>query len=280
MTGRSYRSGILLLAALLAARGLPAQQPAVDDDGRKQRMALMEGAVAVLDVRSDAVRDKSALTFAAKPLLRYNDPTREYVANLLLDATVWRLGETGRPTALVTLEIYSRTGTEGLLSYEFASLTESEFSLQHKQDAKITWKATGSAVNMSPLLDAPVPAKSAAGRLTQMRQLAREFKVDERLGDGQTVACRLLAQPIDRYSSAADKIADGAIFAFANGTNPEFGLLLECNDERWSYGTVRLSSAELTLRLGERELAKFPPGDFRSTSGTYSAAQHPLELAE
>jgi hypothetical protein len=281
MTPLALRSGILLAATLLAGGVAHSQEkPPSDDAQRKQRQALMEKTIASMEVRSDAIRDKPALTFAAKPLLRYNDPTREYVANLLLDATVWRVGEAGRPTALVTLEIYSGSNNKGLLSYEFASLTEAEFSLQHKDNAKIAWRATGSAVTMTPLADAPIPSKTAAGRLTQMRQLARAFKVHERLGDGQIVECRLLAQPIDRYSSAAEKIVDGAIFAFANGTNPELGLLLECDDERWSYGAVRLSSAEMTIELGDRDVAKFPIGDFRSTSGTYSAAHHPIELAE
>jgi hypothetical protein len=281
MTAISLPGRILLAATLLVGGYASAQEQSPDDDvQRKRRQALMEKAIARFEVRSDAIRDQPTLTFAAKPLLRYNDPTREYVANLLLDATVWRLGEAGRPTALVTLEIYSGSNKEGLLSYEFASLTGSEFSLQQKENAKIAWRATGSAMTMMPLTDAPIPAKTAVGRLTQMRQLARRFKVDERLGNGQTVECRLLAQPIDRYSSDADKITDGAIFAFANGTNPELGLLLECDDERWSYGMVRLSSAEMTIEFGDREVAKFPIGDFRSTSGTYSAAHHPIELAE
>ena len=281
MTSLPFRSGIFLAVTLLVSDYARSQnEPASDDAQRKEQQTLMEQTIAGFDVRSDAIRTKPALTFAAKPLLRYNDPTRGTTeANVLLDATVWRLGETGRPTALVTLEIYRASGTDGLLSYEFASLTDAEFSLTHKANKTVTWKATGSALTMTRLPEAPVPAKSASGRLTQMRQLARQFKVHERLRE-VSIECRLLAQPIDRYASAADKITDGAIFAFANGTNPELGLLLECDDERWLYGIVRLSAAELMLKLGDREIASFPPGDFRSISGTYSASNHPLELAE
>lgn len=282
MTALALRSGILLAATLLASGYARSQdEPATDDAQRKERQTLMEQTIAGFDVRSNAIRTKSALTFAAKPLLRYNDPTRGTTeANVLLDATVWRLGEAGRPTALVTLEIYRATGTDGLLSYEFASLTDAEFSLTHKAKQTVTWTATGSAVAMTRLSGAPVPAKTATGRLAQMRQLARQFKVHERLRNEESIECRLLAQPIDRYASAADKITDGAIFAFANGTNPELGLVLECDDEGWSYGAVRLSAAETILELGGREVAKFPIGDFRSTSGTYSAAHHPIELPE
>ena len=63
------------------------------------------------------------LRFRAKPLLRYSDPTRGMLEiTALADATVWRLGEKGRPTAIVTLEIY-RSADRASLSYEFASLT-------------------------------------------------------------------------------------------------------------------------------------------------------------
>lgn len=273
---------ILVCAAFqLAGRATAQEATGSDNEKAKQRLALMVQTIVGFEARSDAILEKPALTFGAKPLLRYTDPTRGSTeSNVLLDASVWRLGESGRPTALVTLEIYRASGTEGLLSYEFASLTHDKFTLRHKQNEKITWDATGSAVTMAALPGAPMPAKNATGRLTQMRQLARQFKVIEKLRNEQSLECRLLAQPIDRYSSAAAGITDGAIFAFANGTNPELGLLLECDTTSWSYGAVRLSAAETTVELGGKEVAHFPIGDFRSTSGTYSAAHHPLELPE
>jgi hypothetical protein len=270
----------LVLVFLLQGSGLRAEETNGDEVERKEQLSLMEKTVASLDISSDVIRDKTALTFAARPLLRYSDPTRGSTeANVLLDATVWRLGEKGRPTALVTLEIYRATVKESLLSYEFASLTPDKFSLRHKTFDKVTWQATGSALSMTPLAEAPAPTKTASGRLTQMRQLARRFAVREKLRSGQSLECRLLAQPIDRYSAAESKITDGAIFAYANGTNPELGLVLECDDAKWSYGTVRLSSAELAVDLDGHEVASYPVGDFRSKSGTYSAAQQPLEAA-
>jgi hypothetical protein len=270
------------LVTLLILAGVPllGQEKEPDEVASKQRLALMEQTIAALAASSDATLPKAALTFTKKPLLRYSDPTRGTAqGNVLVDASVWRLGETGRPTALVTLEIYRTAADKALFSYEFAALADAKFSLRHKQQEKIAWNATGSAASMTPLADAPQPAKTAAGRLTQMRGLARQFTARETLF-GETFDCRLLAQPIDRYSSAADKIVDGAIFAFANGTNPELGLLLECDDERWSYGVVRLSAAASTLEYQGREVANFPAGDFRATSGTYSAASHDITLPQ
>lgn len=270
---------LALLLVLTAIPVLHAQETDPDEAARKQRLVLMEQTIAGFEVRSEAGLSKPALTFTAKPLLRYSDPTRGAGANVLLDASVWRLGEAGRPTALVTLEIYRAADDTALLSYEFAALSDAKFSLRHKQHEKIVWQATGSAVSLSPLADAPSPAKSAAGRLNQMRGLARQFTVRETL-DGESIECRLLAQPIDRYSSPDDKIVDGAIFAFANGTNPELAILLECDDTRWSYGVVRLSAAASTLQHAGREVANFPKGDFLNASGPYSAAAHPIVLPQ
>jgi hypothetical protein len=277
---RAPLRAFILLSLLIHAPRLAAQEAAADDAPSKQRMLLMEQTIAGLGATSDAIASKSALKFAAKPLLRYSDPTRGTAqGNVLLDATVWRLGESGRPTALVTLEIYRSSAEEAMLSYEFASLTSDRFSLRHQEHEKVAWNATGLAARMSPLSDAPLPAMTAAGRLIQMRQLARQFSARETLF-GESIECRLLAQPIDRYSSPETGLVDGAIFAFANGTNPELGLLLECDKERWSYGIVRLSAAGSTVVHSGREVASFPPGDFRTTSGTYSATAHDVDLPQ
>jgi hypothetical protein len=77
-----------------------------------------------------------------------------------------------------------------------------------------------------------------------MRQLARRFTVQAEWR-GEKTDCRLLTQPIDRYDDETAGIVDGAVFVFANGTNPEMGLLLECSEELWSYGVFRLTAAKL-----------------------------------
>jgi hypothetical protein len=110
-----------------------------------------------------------------------------------------------------------------------------------------------------------------------MRQLARRFAVHETVND-QVIECRLLAQPIDRYQSPEDEIEDGAIFAFANGTNPEIGLVLECDKAAWTYGTVRLSAAESVVKLDGREVARYAKVDSRMRQGNYTSNSEPIEL--
>jgi hypothetical protein len=241
----------------------------------------MQTAVRRLEPESSELKTKAALTVASKPLLRYSDPTRGGVlkgaaANVLLDAAVWRLGTEGRPTALVTVEIYQAPDTSRVLAFEFLSLSAAKFALKHKTE-KIRWDATGSALTLKELPDAPKPAATAAARLAQMRQLARRFAATERVNK-ESIECRLLTQPIDRYQSAAEKIVDGAIFAYANGTNPELGVVFESNGERWLYGIFRLTSAEARVTLDGRQVAAFDHFDARGrTDGPYHSASHKID---
>ena len=277
----SWSIAPVALGLLVSVSAAPAQ----DDPQVKRRLELMQAAVANLEVKSSELKPKSALTAGLKPLLRYNDPTRGGVGvndvptvNVLLDAGVWRLGTEGRPTALVTLEIYR--GPNGhVLSYEFLSLTPTKFSLKHKSE-DVGWDATGSGLELKPLPDAPNPAATAPARLAQMRQLARRFSAKEKYNE-ELVECRLIAQPIDRYSSDAEKIVDGAIFALANGTNPEIGIVLEADATGWRYGALRLTTAETTVALDGKQVAafeKFSPRGRRD--GPYIYGSHKFEMGK
>ena len=225
----------------------------------QRRMALMQEALADCRVEAKSSLSPAEVQLGTTPLLRYDDPTRsieERRTDGLLDATVWRMGEQGRPTALITLELYRAGEKRAVISYEFLSLSPQSFELTSPRGPK--WKPTATPLTMSSLKGAPVAAASARTRLTQMRQLARRFSVLEEIKDGNKIECRLLSQPIDRYSGGEQKVVDGAIFAFANGTNPEVGLLLECDGKGWQYGLVRLSSAALFARLDDKPIWEAP----------------------
>jgi hypothetical protein len=271
----------LAIAALASLTSVSVRLGAQDDAGSKSRMALMEATIAAFAPSTSAASLRPNLAFAEKPLLRYSDPTRGLTEeNVLLDATVWRLGRRGRPLGLVTLEIYRSTAEQGILAYEFASFSETRFTIEREGQADskpIAWDATGSALAIKRLEGGPSPAKSAPGRLAQMRQLARRFKVHETVNDN-VIECRLLSQPIDRYDSGADGIDDGALFAFANGTNPEVGLTLEAGKAGWTYGLVRLSAAASTVKLDDREVARYEKVDNVQREGSYTSTIEKIEL--
>ena len=124
---------------------------------------------------------------------------------------------------------------------------------------------------------APKPAATAAERLVQMRRLARRFTAKEHFRKAD-IECRLLTQPIDRYQSAAEKIVDGAIFVYVNSTNPEVGVVLETDSEHWRYGTLRLTSAKLSVALDAREVAAYDFVDASQPSGSYQNGSYELEM--
>jgi len=245
-----------------------------DESPAKRRLEVMRKALDDLRVTSTAISSPAALKFGQHPLLRYSDQTRG-----LLDAAVWRLGERGRPTALVTLELYQpREGAEAL-SYEFLSLSTAPLEMQSARGIK--WAPASSELKMLPLEGAPLRAESPRARLTQLRQLAQRFSAREELQNDQ-IECRLLPQPIDRYNDAKNGILDGAVFAFANGTNPEVGLILECSEKEWSYGAFRLSAAALAAELDDKTV--FTAEKVNSLNGPvsspYLAKRHPIDLPE
>jgi hypothetical protein len=266
-------SCLALVLGLLALANSSTQ--AREEPPAKGHLELMKAAVSSLEAETEDVQFKAALTLVSKPLLHYSDPTRGAFggANVLLDGGVWRLGTKGRPTALVTIEIYGATDEPRLVGFEFLSLTATKFALKHKTE-QVRWEAPSSALALKELPKAPKPAATEALRLAQMRQLVRRFAVKE-FDRNNTIDCRLLAQPIDRYHSAADKIVDGAIFAFANGTNPEMGIVFETDGERWQYGTLRLSAAKLSVALDGREVAAYENyNGIGRTSGPYHNAHY------
>src|SRR5579885_2070252 len=106
----AVRNGFVYSIVLALLTSSVSSVSAQDEARANQRLELMQAAVNSLELEPAESKPKPALTFASKPLLRYSDPTRggitDAAVNVLLDASVWRLGTEGRPTALVTVEIY------------------------------------------------------------------------------------------------------------------------------------------------------------------------------
>lgn len=263
--------------AVVACGGEVADGPA-KDESVKQRLELMRNAIDDFQVRTFEAEPAEPLKFCDRPLLRYDDQTRPGDgAQALLDATAWRLGETGRPRAIVTFEIYPINEARAVMTYEFVSL--SPLALEMKNSRGLVWRPASTELKMAPLPEAPKPGDAKRARLAQMRKLARrvDAQADWR---GEKVECRLLSQPIDRYDDAAAGVVDGAIFVFANGTNPEMGLILECSEERWSYGVFRLTAATLFAELDGKSFDLPPKPTGNPVEAPYAGMRLTIDLPE
>jgi len=183
-----------------------------------------------------------------KPLFRYDDETRGYV-----DGTVWRLGESGRPLAIITAELHPNyLGGGPSVVYDLLSLTERRFTAR---SADIPgWSPRGAAVVLNALPRAPEVSAVAAKRLTQLKEQARRFSGTQEVQetDKTFVHLRLLPREIERYAPGPERHSDGAIFLFANGRNPALLLVIETDGKDWQYGIGRLSMpSTLEMKLDD-----------------------------
>lgn len=129
-----------------------------DEVLKVRRFELMESRVAALKIESAAAGFPSQ--FAAKPIFKYSDPARGYVA-----ASVWKLGDQGRPKALLAVELDRNTYGKPCISYERSSLTETPFTTTVEG---VVWSPKGTQYRFQPLPGAPEPAKTPQLRLIQM----------------------------------------------------------------------------------------------------------------
>lgn len=184
-----------------------------------------------------------ALRLEPEPALRWPNATR----NTPDGATfVWTLD--GRP------EVIGCIWQHGSLSWALHSL--SDRPVRAELDGTLIWEPKSPGVELRPLEGAPRPAKTATGRLSQMRALARRFHCRLDGENGTNVEdLRLLPQPIHRYASDDGQIVAGGLFAFAQGTDPEVIVMIEAAgapNASWRYAISRRSVVALEARLDDR----------------------------
>jgi hypothetical protein len=210
-------------------------------------------------IEADLVRDA---------VLRYSDPARETV-----DGSVWLWTQDLRPVALACLFTVPQDRTAW--TYELTSVANQRLNVTGRS----WWTWTPPPVEPAwKRVDGDLPAEGSTARLVQMRAIARRFSVSETL-NGDDYHLRLLAQPVYRYAAPQFDVLDGALFAYAYGTNPELILLIECrrpadgdDPSPWFVSFARMSSAALTVRERGKAAWTAPEVmDFNANESYYAA---------
>jgi hypothetical protein len=185
------------------------------------------------------------LVLTEEPLLRFDDQVTGVVDGTLF---VWVLDDLPTATASVWIR---KTGHE---FHEFQSLAAGALTASNQGQPKWTPAQPGIERKLAPI--AQPPAATAVGRLVQMRTFAREYTatVTARANDQQVL--RLLPQPVYRYGQPGGAVADGAIFAYCKGTNPEVLLLVEAVKDgkklEWHFAFARMTSRECDVRRDDK----------------------------
>jgi hypothetical protein len=200
-------------------------------------------------------------------VLRYTDDTRQ-----LSDSTIWIWGQSGRPAAVVAIEYYPKKNRVPRWLCEVVSVSGERISVERGPD--INWTARQPGASFTPLKDAPQPAESSAARLAQMKQLQRRFTAHERAVVGGRIELRPLAKPLHRYQHPTAGLQDGAIFSFANGTNPEVLLILEAqsqpgSDSDWAFALAQATGAAVEVELDGKPIWNRDHADPPSTRDAY-----------
>ena len=248
---------ISLLPAALACAALAAINPAWGaDESTAARLKAMRKVAGEAVVEAGPAGARSKVERIEEPIYRYDDPTRATD-----DGTVWAWGRTGRPVALLTLSAGKLSGAERHCLCEWTSLSPAPLAAAGLNPQ--VWAPASADLPFRPIPESPAPGETAAARSRQLGELSRRFRAYENFGTAAAGVTRFdlrfLPRPIHRYADPAAGLVDGAIYVFANGTNPEVILLIEARRDgasppAWAYGFTRTAGAELHATIDGAEV--------------------------
>jgi len=168
------------------------------------------------------------------------------------------VGPTGRPE--LAAQVFIAAGSKDLWLHEFQSL--SEHALTVSRGGAPQWQPQRPGIEMKPVEGAPGPAESAVKRLTQMRKIAESFEATDDFEGKSRWELRLLSKPLQRYEKSSADVLDGALFAFAHGTDPEVFLMLEARGAdgqyAWHYGLAPMTAYAVKVSSAGREIWSAP----------------------
>lgn len=244
-----------LMDVAVVAEENAAPQPVAPDSIEKQNIE------AAIEMTREAAQgyeftihgiDKSAV-LREQPVLRWSNPER---GQLYGNVFLWT--NRGRPVVIGSLFKWFSPFTH--MSHEFHSLSPGE--IVGKYNLREVWRSAQPGVAFAPIPDAPAVAANPAGRLIQMRQLARQFTARSIDREGSKLELRQLAQPVYRYEVEKDSVdlLDGTLFVFVQGTDPDLWLMVEAQKPvdqaapQWQFAVARMNSVEITVEHNARQV--------------------------
>jgi hypothetical protein len=231
------------------------QEVAADKEKEKveqsERLDLMKNSLKIYEFKSEP--DGKVMKLEAEPLLRWNNPVSG-----VRDGAVFIWIAEGRPQAAV--QVFQLK--DGLWLHEFQSLSVERFQAT-TSDGRQVWSSSRAGIEMKPAPDAPVPAKTDRQRLTQMYAIAKEYTAIDDFEDKQSRwELRLLPKPIYRYAAADQGILDGALYAFAHGTDPEVFALIEARETakgtEWQVGLAPMTAYAVEVSRKDKAVWNAP----------------------
>jgi len=183
------------------------------------------------------------------PLFSWSTPERNAIGGELF---LWT--QKGRPLATIGIWTYDDIKD----SRELQSLSADP--LKATSMTKLWWQPSVGGLVFKKLDGDMISDSSPVRRQAQMRNLLREmFSAEMTKTDNQQIEkLRLLPQPLYKYDPLPANTLDGAMFAYAFGTDPEVFVLLEARNEKtevfWYYAFAPSTSASVRGYLSAKEV--------------------------
>jgi hypothetical protein len=169
-------------------------------------------------VTIDLAGSASPGKFEPVPIMQWQNPISG------AEGAVFAWTSAGRPVVLCKCHV-----NDLKQHYVESSVSLARQPFVMKMKGQPIWSPKDAGVAMKPLTDVAPPADRDAARLVQMRAIARRFRMQSVWGEENSSQweLRLLSTPLVRYRSEPAGVIDGAIFGYAQGTNPEAVLVVE-----------------------------------------------------
>ena len=190
---------------------------------------------------------KERLEVRKQPVLTWTN-----AENYMGAVFIWEYN--GRPEMIGCIGSHQNRPDSSNVFHELHSLSLTPLEPVKFGDGKQTWNVNEPGVELKAVDGAPAPADSERVRLTQMRNLAREFRGWMK-DHNDVTELRLLPQPIVRYKSPDQGVSDGAVFALVwKGTDPEVLIVLEDRASKWHSALVRFNFRDMWVERNDKEI--------------------------
>jgi hypothetical protein len=193
---------------------------------------------------------------------------------------VWSEGPAGPPVAAAQFFLQPPHWWQ----HEFQSMSSFPFRVKvDEANSAWEWQPDRAGITFETVENVEGANASAVLRLRQMRTIAERYfgaTDPSRNNRPNPHELRLLTTPVYRYSSERQGIIDGAMFVYAQGTNPEVLALIElvktASGEEWRRGFGPMSSYKLSMREGDKTVFEQPlqPVPTRDLNSTYHYRWH------
>jgi hypothetical protein len=208
------------------------------------------------------------------PLLKFTNPERNQERGSVF---VWL--DEGVP--VVVGQLFRFTSPRGVRQTKHAFHSLFDGPVRATDDGAVAWAPTQPGIKWQWLTDFATPAESSSGRLLQMRQAARRFRVTLTSPKQQVTELRLTPRPLLDYAAPTRGLLQGTMMSFVVATDPEAILLLEAvetsGQRRYRYAFARFHFQELKAMDGETEVwhVDYDPSLMQNQPGTPATMSKP-----